>query len=272
MGLRDRTDEDIGPAFERPRPKGGVETPTNGGDKSSLVIDVVSAGERQHALHLLILENEAVHTMTTLTKTDKFWDRIADRYAAKPVPDQAVYERKLEITRELLAPSAAVLEIGCGTGSTALALAPHAGHILATDVSTRMIAIAREKASDAGISNVEFQQLAVERLHVDEGSLDAVLAHSLLHLLADWRSALTAAHRALKPGGLLVMSTVCLSDGFSFLRPLAVPGRCLGLLPRLTFFDRATLEKAIEDAGFYIEEAWQPGSRRGVFHVARKPS
>lgn len=212
-----------------------------------------------------------MNTLTNLTTTEHFWDRLADRYAAKPVPDQAVYERKLEITRELLAPTATILELGCGTGSTAIALAPYAGHILATDVSTRMIAIAREKASAAGISNVDFRQLAVERVHADEGSLDAVLAHSLLHLLADWRGALTAARRALKPGGVLITSTVCLSDGFSFLRPLAAPGRWLGLLPRLSFFGQATLEKAIEDAGFHIEQAWQPGSRRGVFHVARKP-
>ena len=209
--------------------------------------------------------------MNTITNTERFWDRLADRYAAKPVPDQAVYERKLEITRNLLEPTSAILELGCGTGSTAIAIAAYTGRILATDVSARMIAIARGKASAAGIGNVDFQQLAVEKVRADEGSLDAVLAHSLLHLLADWRDVLTTAHRGLKPGGVLIMSTMCLSDGFSFMRPLAAPGRWLGLLPRMTFFSQVTLEKAIENAGFHIEQAWQPGSRRGVFHVARKP-
>ena len=65
-----------------------------------------------------------MHALETMNPTDRFWDRIADRYAAKPVPDQAVYERKLQITRTLLHPQAEVLELGCGTGSTALALAP----------------------------------------------------------------------------------------------------------------------------------------------------
>ena len=211
-----------------------------------------------------------MHTTTKPTKTEKFWDRIADRYAAKPVPVQAVYKRKLEITRELLKPTASVLELGCGTGSTAITLAPHAEHILATDVSTRMIEIARDKARIKGVSNIDFQQVSVERVHADESSLDAVLAHSLLHLIADWRRVLANAHRSLRPGGLLITSTMCLSDGFSFLRPIAAPGRWLGLLPQLTFFSQATLERAIEDAGFHIEQAWQPGSRRGVFHVARK--
>jgi hypothetical protein len=39
----------------------------------------------------------------------------------------------------------------------------------------------------------------------------------------------------------------------------------------MTFFSQVRLEQAIEDAGFDIEQSWQPGPRRGVFHVARKP-
>lgn len=272
MGLRDWTDEGIESAVGRPRPKGRVEARAIGRDKTSPVTDAISAGERQYALHHLMMESDAVNTLTNLTTTEHFWDRLADRYAAKPVPDQAVYERKLEITRGLLTPEARVLEFGCGTGSTAIALAPCVRHVLATDVSKRMIEIARKKASAAGVRNVDFRQLAVERVHTDDGSLDAVLAHSLLHLVADWRGVVTAAHRALKPGGVLITSTVCMSDGFSFLRPLAPPGRWLGLLPRLSFFGRSALEKAFDDAGFHIEQAWQPGPRRGVFHVARKPS
>lgn len=211
-------------------------------------------------------------TTTTMTSTARFWDRLADRYAAKPVPDQAVYERKLAITADLLNPEAEVLELGCGTGSTAIALAPHAAHILATDVSTRMIEIARDKAAAAGIDNVEFEVLDVGEAPMRPGSLDAVLAHSLLHLLEDWHGVITDAHRALRPGGVLVMSTVCLLDGFGFMRPVAGLGRWFGVLPRLSFFTQVELEDALEAAGFEIEQAWVPGRKRGVFHVARKPS
>jgi len=217
-------------------------------------------------------ETDAVNVFTTTPATEGFWDRLADRYAAKPVPDQAVYERKLDITRELLTPESRVLEIGCGTGSTAIALAPHAAHILASDISSRMIAIASEKAAAAGVTNVDFQQLPVDPLPADDASLDAVLAHSLLHLLDDWRGTLAAAHRALKPGGVMVMSTMCMNDGFWFMRPIVPLGRMLGLLPELSFFSRATLERGIEETGFTLEQAWLPGPRRGIFHVARKPS
>ena len=111
---------------------------------------------------------------------------------------------------------------------------------------------------------------ALDGVRVLDGSLDAVLAHSLLHLVEDWRDVITAAHRMLVPGGALVMTTMCLKDGYSFMRPVAPLGRRLGLLPQLSFFTRAELEATMAAAGFTIEQAWLPGKRRGIFHVARK--
>ncbi len=91
-----------------------------------------------------------------------FWDRIAKRYARSPIADQAAYERKLDKTREYLTPEAEVYEYGCGTGSTAIAHAPYAKHILATDLSAKMIDIARGKAADAGIGNITFERKALD--------------------------------------------------------------------------------------------------------------
>ncbi len=93
-------------------------------------------------------------TMTTMAlnkpssaPSPKFWDRIADKYSKKPVPDEAVYQKKLRITRDYLRPDSEVLEFGCGTGSTAIAHAPFVSRILANDISSRMIEIAERKAA-----------------------------------------------------------------------------------------------------------------------------
>lgn len=59
--------------------------------------------------------------------------------------DQAGYEKTLQRVSGLLAPTHTVLELGCGTGTTALRLAPHARSLLATDASPEMVAIARER-------------------------------------------------------------------------------------------------------------------------------
>jgi hypothetical protein len=65
-----------------------------------------------------------------MTQADaRFWNDLAEKYAAQPVADVPAFERKKAITREHLRPDSAVLEIGCGTGSLALSMAPYAGHI-----------------------------------------------------------------------------------------------------------------------------------------------
>ena len=197
-----------------------------------------------------------------------FWDRVAKRYAAKPVPDEAVYEKKIEITRRHLPPEARILEVGCGTGSTALRLAPHVASIHATDISAQMISIAREKARIAGEHRICFEVAPLRAAADQESKFDAVLAHSVLHLLADWRAALHDLRSRISPGGVLIASTVCLSDHARLLRPFAGVGRALGWLPPLSFFSRAQLERALA-ADFEIELAWQPSPNRGIFHVAR---
>ena len=67
----------------------------------------------------------------------RFWDSIAEKYAAQPVEDQAAFDRKIAITKEHMEPTDVVLDIGCGTGSLALILAPHAAHVHGLDLSPR---------------------------------------------------------------------------------------------------------------------------------------
>jgi ubiquinone/menaquinone biosynthesis C-methylase UbiE len=76
-----------------------------------------------------------------------FWDRTSRKYAKSKIADRAGYERTLERTRALLGPNVRVLELGCGTGTTALRLARDAQSYLATDISAEMIAIAEEHYS-----------------------------------------------------------------------------------------------------------------------------
>jgi len=86
------------------------------------------------------------------TPAEVFWDRHAPRYVAKPIADQPSYEAKLNHVRSLLQPTDKVLEIGCGSGKTALQLAPACASVTASDLSSRMIECARsQKCHDLGI-------------------------------------------------------------------------------------------------------------------------
>ena len=207
-----------------------------------------------------------------MTTTDRFWDRIADKYSRKPVPDEGIYQEKLRITREYLRPDSKVLEVGCGTGSTALEHAPRVKTVRATDVSARMIEIAKDKAKAAKIDNVIFEQASIDELDVAYQSQDVVLALSILHLVDDRDEALQFLFEALKPGGVLVSSTACLGDHLKIFKYIGPIGKFLGLMPLVRVFTIAELKESMQRAGFVIEREWLPGKNKGVFIVARKPA
>lgn len=206
-----------------------------------------------------------------MKRKTRFWDRMADGYARSPVADEASYQKKLEITRGYLTRESEVLEFGCGTGSTALAHAPHVRHILATDISGRMVEIACSKAAAAGLENVTFVQSTLDDLEMPDASFDAVLGLSILHLLEDWPAAIARAYALLRPGGVLVTSTMCIADSHPWLGRIAPLGRHIGLLPWIGVFRKATLVAAMTAAGFVIEHEFHPGRRKAVFLVCRKP-
>ena len=198
----------------------------------------------------------------------KFWDFMAKRYAKSPVSDEVAYQAKLEKTREYLMPESDVLEFGCGTGSTAIVLAPLVARYLATDFSANMLEIARGKAE--GIENLSFQQAELEDVPL-HGGYDAVLGHSILHLLPDKEATLAEVFARVKPGGVFISSTVCIGKN-KVLEGLLWVGHKIRLLPRVSFFSAEALENSIKAAGFKIEHSWRANPKAALFLVARKPS
>lgn len=204
-----------------------------------------------------------------MPKPVRIWDFFAKRYAKQPIADEASYQEKLKLTQAYLRPDSEVVEFGCGTGSTAMVHAPRVKHILATDLSSKMLEIARTRADAQGITNITFRQVAVEDLEVPRESKDVVMAHNILHLLEDKEAAIAKAFAVLRPGGVFVTSTVCLSEsakGFRLVAPLA---RFLGVL--VHFFTAEELEAAFVAAGFEIHHSYRPDLTKALFLVGKKP-
>ncbi len=203
-------------------------------------------------------------------KRSRFWDRIAGKYSRQPIKDEAAYEKKLEETQRFLEPHMELVEFGCGTGGTALKHAHHVRHVLATDISPAMIEIARQRAAEANVSNVDFEVAAVDTLDRPDESADVALAMSLLHLLDDRDEGLKRIHRMLKPGGLLVSTTPCIDDFFKLFRLIGPVGTFLGIFPPVRVFSAADLKQSFDQAGFDIEFEWQPTLKKPLFAIARK--
>ncbi|MEO0412212.1 MAG: class I SAM-dependent methyltransferase [Pseudomonadota bacterium] len=204
-----------------------------------------------------------------MTYEAKFWDRMAPGYFKRPIGDEDAYQRKLAMTREHLTCDTRLLELGCGTGGTAIAHAPFVKSVHATDVSPKMLEIARQQAHDAGVS-ITFEQMDTAGFEAPSGSYDAILALSHLHLLEDWRSAISKAHGLLSPGGVFVTSTGCMGDTMAWFRFVAPIGKALRLLPLIQIFTSDTLRQAMTDAGFKIVEDWQPEKSQAIFIIAQR--
>jgi len=153
-------------------------------------------------------------------------------------------------------PGAAIVDVGCGTGSLALRLAhvEPGARIVGVDPDPDVLAVARRKAAAAGAA-VDWRVGMGDALEdvVGAGSADVVVSSLVLHQcpMAMKRAVLASAHAALAPGGRLVIAdygwqrtramrlafrAVQLADGVEHTRPNA-DGALPGLIAAAGFAD-----------------------------------
>lgn len=206
-----------------------------------------------------------------MSKSAKFWDKLARKYEKAKIRQPEAYQAKLEHTQTFFSGESRIFEFGCGTGTTALYHAPKAASILATDISEEMLTIAREKQSAAGIDNIQFKPWNIDSDPILEDGFDMVMAHSILHLVKDMPGALTKSRDMLKPGGIFVSSTVCLGDWNPVFRPMLVLMKLIGKAPEtVSFFKKDELRAAIQTAGFEILDLPEGDWGAAQFIVAKK--
>jgi len=106
-------------------------------------------------------------------------------------------------------PGQRVLELAAGLGETGLLaaeLVAPVGGVVISDQADAMLAVARERAAELGLANVEFQAINAEWIDLPLASVDAVLCRWGYMLLADPAAALAETRRVLRPGGRLALA------------------------------------------------------------------
>ncbi len=206
-----------------------------------------------------------------MSYSTKFWNRTAKKYAATPVPNEEIYQKKLQETQKYLEQDMNVLEFGCGTGSTALVHSPLVKSYTAIDSSEKMLEIARSKLHATDIDNLQFEVLSIEDLDINKNQFDMVLGLSILHLLEDPNAAIQKTNKLLRSGGYFVSSSACIMDfmpWFRFITPLL---SFLSIIPKVTFFSHSELIEMLESNGFEILfELERESQKEACFIIAKK--
>jgi 2-polyprenyl-3-methyl-5-hydroxy-6-metoxy-1,4-benzoquinol methylase len=200
-----------------------------------------------------------------------FWNLIAKKYIAGDISDQATYERKLAQTQNLLQPDWTLLEVGCGSGNTALAHAPFVAKVTGIDFAHKMIAHAQAQASSRDLKNATFACKSLDDFEAGQ-TFDAVLMLSVLHLQPQWKQAIRKAYDLTSAGGVFISSTVCLKDIAPKIAKIAPLISAIPVLPSVAAFTQADLLHEMTSAGFEIEDHWQANPKDATFIVARKPA
>jgi ubiquinone/menaquinone biosynthesis C-methylase UbiE len=163
-------------------------------------------------------------------------------------PIRRFFEKPERIVGPFTAPGITVLEPGCGMGFFSIPLARlvgPAGRVVCVDLQAKMLDGLRRRARRAGVQDrIETVVAGPTDLRIDAwaGKVDLALAIHVIHELPDARAFLRQLHRALRPGGLLVVSepkghvteaafaeTVALAEGVGFVRgPQTLATRRLG--------------------------------------------
>jgi len=152
-----------------------------------------------------------------------------------------------------------VLDIGCGGGILADAMARRGANVLGIDLASKPLKVAQLHALEAGTENVEYREIAAEALAAEvPGSFDTVTCMEMLEHVPDPSSIVNACATLVKPGGWVFFSTIN-RNAKAFLFAIVGAEHVLQLLPKGTheyarFIRPSELAQWCRNAGLELSE------------------
>ena len=152
--------------------------------------------------------------MSTITEPAKLraattYNAASDHFDDEPLGFWKRYGKRT-IERLALRPGSRVLDVGCGTGASALAAADRvgpSGRVIGVDLADCLLEIARQKAASRNLGNAEFQLGDMERLGYPDRRFDAVICVFAIFFVPDMAKQLRELWRMVRPDGQLAITT-----------------------------------------------------------------
>jgi ubiquinone/menaquinone biosynthesis C-methylase UbiE len=105
-----------------------------------------------------------------------------------------------------------VLDLACGPGIVAEAMAPHVRQLVGIDVTPEMTRLARERLEKAHLTNGRFGVASAEALPFEGKEFDQIITRLSFHHFPDVRAVLSEIRRVLRPRGRLIIADVVSSE------------------------------------------------------------
>jgi SAM-dependent methyltransferase len=137
------------------------------------------------------------------------YNAAADHFDDEALSVWAKYGRRT-VERLALPSGASVLDVGCGTGASAIPAAERVGpegKVIAVDLAERLLEIARRKAATRKLENIEFRLGDMEDLGYPDRRFDAVICVFALFFVPDVAKQLKELWRMVRPNGQLAITT-----------------------------------------------------------------
>ena len=206
-----------------------------------------------------------------MDKAENFWDRQANSFDNQDEEPDSATRKTVECIKKYLNSDDTVMDYACGTGPMGLAVASQVQEVYVVDISSKMLDIAKRKASERQIENIQFGQTTLFDARFSPESFDMVLAFNILHLLENPRDAIFRINELLKPGGIFISSSACMGEKGKFLGTFLTLLSKIGVAPHVNKFTVAELEELISTGNFQmIESETSTQQVTEIFVVAKK--
>ena len=137
------------------------------------------------------------------------YNAAADHFDDGPLTFWDRYGRET-IERLQLKPGSIVLDVGCGSGASAIpaakAVGPH-GRVIGADLAERLLVMAQAKADAQKLTNATFRQADMENLGYSDDSFDAVVCVFAIFFVPDMVKQVRELWRMVRAGGQLAITT-----------------------------------------------------------------
>ncbi len=189
-----------------------------------------------------------------MSNSEWFWNLISNSYAKKPIENEQLFNETLGKIKKRVNVSDCIIDYGCGTGTLSIEVSGNVKEIIGIDISKNMIKIAKQKTKNRNIENIEYIKTTLFDERFKKESFDIILAFNVLHFLKDTTKVVQRINELLKPGGLLISETPCMSEKVGPSSIFIYLLSKIGIIPYIKLLKFRELENLMASKNFKIIE------------------